>query len=333
MKEKRSTLVISLFIVLLLFGCGKKGDPTPIGLPVPGNVGDLSGEVKDGVLFLSFTVPRKNQDGSPVDDLAGFKVLKSCLSCSGPFEPLREILLDGSEGFVVHNNRLFFYDDDLVPGYQYGYRVSPISRSGTRGNPSNTVIIAWDKTPEPPAPVSVRTGDGMVELKWPHQPGSLYNVYRYDGDAYPLFPLNTKPLGAGTFLDTGLENGRAYRYNVRKVQERKGLLWEGMGTAVDATPADRTPPPAPFGLTAKVQRWGVLLTWETDPFEDAAGYNVYRTARGQRQKLNDEPVELETFVDNNPPDLRYVFYGVTAIDEAGNEGDSSREIAVMLKGD
>jgi hypothetical protein len=333
LKKRKLTFAVSLLIALLLVGCGKKGDPVPMGLPLPAAVGDLSGEVKDGVLFLSFSVPGKNQDGSPVKDLAGFKVFKSCTSCFGPFEPVRDIQLDGDKGFTIYDNKVFFYDDDLVAGYQYGYRIYPLSRSGTRGNPSNTFIIAWAKTPDPPSPVTARSGDGIVELKWPQESGFLYNVYRHDGNLYPLFPLNTKPLTGGTFLDRGLENGRLYRYDVRKVQERQGIRWEGIGTMVEASPADRSPPSAPFDVSGERQRWGVVLTWEIDPFEDVVGYNIYRTAGGKRTKLNDEPVEMEMFVDNNPPDVRYVFYGVTAVDGAGNESDSSREIAVILKAD
>ncbi len=44
-----------------------------------GGVGEISGEVKDGVLFLSFPLPTKNIDGTDVVDLAGFKILKSCV--------------------------------------------------------------------------------------------------------------------------------------------------------------------------------------------------------------------------------------------------------------
>jgi fibronectin type 3 domain-containing protein len=333
LQKKPLTLAVSLLVALALLGCGKKGDPVPMATAVPATVGDFRGDVKDGVLFLSFTVPTKNQDGSPLTDLAGFRIFKSCTSCMGPLEPLRDIYLDGESGFTIYQGRLYFYDDDLVPGYQYSYRLYPLSRAGGRGNPSNIFTVSWAKTPDPPSNISVRTGDGMVELRWPQESGYLYNVYRYEGDTYPLIALNEKPLAGGTFFDRGLENNRLYRYNIRKVQERQGIRWEGRGTTVEATPADRLPPPAPFGLQAERHRWGVVVAWEGDPFEEIAGYNIYRTAGGKRQKLNDEPVEMEMFVDSNPPDVRYVFYGVTAVDGAGNESDPSREIALILKDD
>ena len=92
--RKSFTLILSIGILCLAISCGKKGIPMPKQEPVPGGIGQLSGEIIDGVLFLSFAIPTKNKDGSAVTDLAGFKILKHCASCvATTFEAFKEIRL------------------------------------------------------------------------------------------------------------------------------------------------------------------------------------------------------------------------------------------------
>ncbi len=60
MLVNRSIFVISVFMLLALISCGKKAPPLPKGAPMPETVGDFRGEVKDGVLFLSFIAPTRS---------------------------------------------------------------------------------------------------------------------------------------------------------------------------------------------------------------------------------------------------------------------------------
>ena len=330
--QKRYILVISIGILLLLASCGKKGEPLPKGLPIPGGINDLAGEVKDGVLFLSFSVPTRNKDGSEVKDLAGFKILKGCGSCMGVFEPFKDIRMDEGKGYTVYDGKLFVFDDDLMNGFQYAYKVYPYTRKGISGDASNIFSIKWEKPPEAPTNVSGKENDERVELTWTKEEGFSYNVYRYSGDIYPLFPLNKNPLTTPGFVDSGLENGKRYRYEIRKVREKDGLKWEGEGFKVEATPKDKTPPATPKEVKAERKENGVSITWKENTEKDLMGYNVYRIATGKAEKLNKEPVKEHIYFDQNVPDSRYVSYYVTALDTSGNESDPSRESIVMMKG-
>ena len=169
--QKKYILIFSCILVLLFSACGKKGDPRPTRLPLAGGISDLSGEVKDGVLFLSFTIPQKNLDGSEAKDLGGFRVFKSCGTCTGAFESFRNISFEEEKGYTIYRGRLYIYDDDLMNGYEYGYKVYPYTMKGTRGDPSNTFVIKWETPPEPPKSVNAAPNDGRVEVRWVKEEG------------------------------------------------------------------------------------------------------------------------------------------------------------------
>ncbi len=334
MKKKSYILaVISLAIILCTAGCGKKSDPRPKGIALPSSISDLSGEVKDGVLFLSFTIPSKNEDRSDIADLFGFKLFRSCSTCPGAMEPIKDIRLDEDKGFTLYQDRLYLYDDELTDGLQYSYKVYPFTRAGTRGNASNAFTIVWEKPPEPPKNVIIKEDDGMVELRWQYEPGFSYNLYRYDDGIYPLFPVNAKPLTSGYYLDTGLENGTKYHYELRKESSKGGIHREGRGLKFEATPKDIVAPLPPVAVNAERTAEGVRITWEEDVLDDIRGYNVFRITDGVKEQLNTGPVPEGTFLDRTPPGTRYTSYSVTAIDMAGNESDLSREIVIILRND
>ena len=117
LKKKRLILAVSLTF-LALIACGKKENPIPKGLPIPAGIGDLRGDVKDGVLFLSFSIPTKNMDGTDIKGLVGFRILRSCGGCGGAFEVWKISLAD-RQGYTIRDGRLYTYDNDLIPGVAY----------------------------------------------------------------------------------------------------------------------------------------------------------------------------------------------------------------------
>jgi hypothetical protein len=300
-------------------------------LPLAGGVNDLSGEVKDGVLFLSFTVPQKNRDGSEIKDLGGFRVFKSCGTCSGTFEPFKNISFEETKGYTIERGRLYIYDDDVMSGFEYGYKVYPYTKKGTRGDASNTFVIKWESPPEALKDIIVSAEDGIVELKWPREEGYFYNVYRLSGNTYPLFALNQTRLSADSFMDTGLTNNTEYTYEVRRVRETGGVFREGEGIKVKATPIDKTPPRQPEMVKATKKGNLVSVTWKENTEKDLAGYNIYRIIGGTKEKINKEPFKENSFLDQKISNERFVSYSVTALDAAGNESELSRESIVILK--
>lgn len=332
MREKK--IILILFSIALFFSvisCGKKGDPIPRGLPIPEDITDLTGEVKDGVLFLSFTIPKKNKDGSEIKNLEGFRVYKGCGSCFGVLNLFKDIKMDSQQGYTIYNGRLFIFDDDLQEGQAYSYKVIPYTRNIVRGNESNTFTIKWNAPPKPPSGLTKKEEDEAVELEWKKEDGILYNVYRWVDNTYPLFPLNSKPLAISKYRDSGLINDKRYSYEVRAVMEKAGMLWEGEGARIEATPRDNTPPGIPLDVQAEHKDGSIALTWRWGTEKDLMGYYVYRISDGITERLTKEPVRTNTFTDDKIPDSRYLSYYVTSVDMNGNESEPSQEQIIMLK--
>ncbi len=64
-----------------------------------------------------------------------------------------------------------FYDDDVMDGNDYAYRVYPVTVKGTQGEASNTAVITWKQPPGPPGPVKAEESDSRVEISWTKQEG------------------------------------------------------------------------------------------------------------------------------------------------------------------
>lgn len=331
-----NVLCVAFCLVLALSSCGKKGNPMPVAVAKAGVIGDLRGEVKDGVLFLSFTPlatmkPEKKEPGEGEVKIAGYRIFKGCGTCLGDLQPFRTISLDERKGYTLAGNRLYFYDDDLMPGNEYAYRVYPVTTRGTRGEASNAAVVAWEEPPGPPGSVKATESDARVEISWTKEDGYLYNIYRYDNDMYPIIPLNPRPVPTSLYMDAGLTNGRTYVYEVRKVIQSGEMPREGEGVKVSATPGDKTPPGAPMLVRAEKKGNTIVITWEANTETDLAGYNVYRIMGSQAVKLNSVPVKENTFIDKNAPDHRFIAYHVTAVDAVGNESQTSQESIVIMK--
>ncbi|MDR2017545.1 MAG: hypothetical protein LBQ00_01475 [Syntrophobacterales bacterium] len=330
-KNAISILIISVALTFFgVAGCGKKSFPAPQNLPIPGGIKDVAGDIKEGVLFLSFTIPSRDVTGAELKDLSGFRVLKSCGSCMVGFEPFKEILLEEQQGYTIAKGRLYITDDDLRTGFHYSYRVHPLTKLGTAGDASNTFTITWQAVPVPPAGVQARGEYERIELTWDKEENLLYNVYRLREGVYPLFPVNPAPLSTSFFVDSGLENGKTYQYEVRAVALKSGMRWEGKGVQLSAHPIDRTPPAAPREIKTEKNEREVLVTWKMNTEPDLLGYNVYRIASGKTVKMNTEPLKEPSYLDRNLPEARYVSYYVTAVDTFGNESENSKESIIIL---
>jgi fibronectin type 3 domain-containing protein len=106
----------------------------------------------------------------------------------------------------------------------------------------------------------------------------------------------------------------------------------GGGTGPD--PVDNPPAP-PSGLTATEQVGGVTLEWQAVGADDLEGYNVYRNTASfnsiaNREPLNGAPLSETTVRDDAVENGALYYYRISAVDNAGNEGNPSDEIAVTV---
>lgn len=232
-------LLIPLLLLLALAACGKKGPVLPLLQALPAAPPNLSVQQQGTRFLVSFGIPTKNQDGTPLADLQGFQVYKmkydpvqDCPECRDTSVLLQSIDLDYLREVRREGDRLMLWDADLDPGFGYQYRVVAVTTQGATGLPA--VVRRPFFTPLPAPGVPSATGhDQMVRLQWPPPTppaqGKLLgvNLYRRRPDGFfPPAPVNREPLTGESYEDFGLENGQTYEYALRTVVEIDGAQVE-----------------------------------------------------------------------------------------------------------
>lgn len=148
---------------------------------------------------------------------------------------------------------------------------------------------------------------------------SGYHVYRSVSENLPFVfweRLTDQPIAEGDFNDPTAEIGQRYFYRL---------------TQVDAAGRESAP------ITPdSTYRDHAGNTYQQNPLEDFAGYNLYRSADKdvpleQWEKRNQEPVPTTEFKDEGVQPGEIYFYYVRAVDSKGNESAPGEILRVIRK--
>ena len=346
---KKRVLFNTLVLFALFAGlqaCGKKGPPLPPFSLIPDEATDMRAEGKEGGIMVSWRMPDKNEDGSPLADLAGFKLFRrvsgeGCKTCPADFPVYIDIDIEAPGGARIEGRKVYFRDQEIEPAKTYHYKVAPYNRRGQLGNSTETVSAFWQEPPPPPTGLHGTVSDGAAMLKWEPYPGKEeenfagYNLYRGTlSDTYPLKPAGTL-LEGETFDDKGLENNRPYYYVVRNVLTSGETLIEGPSSReIMLIPIDLTPPPPPGDLSAVPTGKGVRLFWKGAVASDLLGYHVYRKVEGEvaLEKITASPTDKSYYLDEMAKAGETYLYSVTSVDNSPqkNESEPSEEMTVRV---
>lgn len=345
-----------LFFVFSLFACGRRGVPLPPLTVVPEAISEIKTVVRNEGIFILWSPPEKNNDGSKLENLMGFKVLRSeippettCNSCVEIFEPVFDVLYTlplESEG-EMEDGIVRVFDNNLKFNYHYKYKVLSYTTTGYLSPDSDIVDITWDIAPSSPVNFTGESSDKFVHLKW-SAPLTLvdgqpvlglagFNIYRSKNSmSYSIFPLNKELVTNNYYIDSGLENNVKYFYVIRSIRKVNGTLIEGpTSDEIMLVPNDHIPPQPPRGLVAVPEKEGIILRWDAGVESDLYGYNIYRRQADEKRwkKLNRELMKATTFRDNGVKKGIIYYYFVTAVDNspASNESDPSRDVKAFMR--
>jgi predicted small lipoprotein YifL len=353
--KSKEILLQSVLLILLLFlfsACGKKG---PLKMPeivVPQAIRDLKAKAEGNAIILNLSIPTKNTDGSPLNDLRGFKILRSmrklsegCENCPRKFITLVDIEYQVPAGQLpLKGEKKEFRDTTVSSGTEYQYKVLSYNSRDEFSRESNVAKAFWDFYPSPPQGLIAEAGNGMVNVWWEKvkilSDGSLspepifYNCYRAEKEnQFSFEPVNEKPIEGTSYQDVNLKNDQPYTFRVHAVR-KVGDGWvesEGSST-VSAIPVDLVPPSIPQGLTAFWTDGGISLRWEGSPEPDVLGYNIYRKEEGEinYRRLNPEPLKGTIFLDTEVKRDKQYSYAISAVDNSSrrNESPLSEEVKV-----
>ena len=341
-----------VFIILSVCGCGRKGAPVPPGTLRPETITDLSFSITPDGARLSWSLPVRNRDGSPLAGIKGFELFKqeveaekACDGCPPRFG--RPIWIP-FKGRYHRGQKMIYEDRTLKEGFEYTYEIQTVKGIGNRSDTSNRISFIWHTPPLPPTLLAGRIDGEHVKLSW-SAPGAwpdgtpvtaeqeknlLYRVYRSERSSNKWKPLS--PLtGRENFVDRFPEETVSVRYRVASVFRYRGTEIEGdAGSAVIVTRTGGSVPPVPEKLVAIYSKNGTELTWEVSGRRPAAGFFVYRMGPyGLIDRINQKPVGVTRFVDRTRLEPGTYTYWVTAAgpDGAGRQGPPSNFVEIQVK--
>jgi len=198
---------------------------------------------------------------SPSDDVVQYKIYRST---------------DKLEHQIIKvSTCCLFYDIEVVEGENYQYTVTAVDEAD-----NEFTGVSVEITPNiAPAKVeglkieSVPEGN-ILKLSWTantEEDLTGYRIYRStDNKNYWL----VKVLASPSYLDTGLDNGTTYYYQIAAFDE---VLNESeKSEVVSGIPQDTLTPKPPSNLVAEINSHRqVKLNWNASPSKDIAKYNVY----------------------------------------------------------
>lgn len=323
--------------LLVLVGCGRRGDPLAPGKRLPGAPSALSLAAADGRLTLSWGAPREDLAGRALLPLGGYAVLReSWAPGAGSCERCPEALtlvgtLDSEERRALRLPETSWSDDDVRAGWTYRYRVRALDAAKTPGALSSPATVTW--TPlEPPAVQGV-SGDGQatLEVKAPVPEGVRPEGIRVYGGPRGGKLAEAGP-GQGRLVVSNLVNGAQAVLRVCTVgRTAEGWFVESAGTWVAVEPRDTTPPLPPTDLVAFTGADGVELRWMPSGKEPYRRVVVLRaTEAGRFEECATLPGDALAYRDRAPARATVYRYTVVALDEVGNRSLPAREARVSV---
>lgn len=182
-----------------------------------------------------------------------------------------------------------------------------------------------DEAPSTPVGlVVVNTSDGAIELAWDRSRDGTVDEYEVSRVS-PAGATERFTVGAPSFVDTGLEDGDIFTYQV--VAIGPGGTSDGTEGVTAQVGVDSNAPKRPGRPAVVESTGGVTLEW--NPVTDISGienYTVSRTVGGETIEF-DNGTET-SFTDEIESGI-VVTYSVTATDGANNVSDSSRAVTIL----
>lgn len=218
------------------------------------------------------------------------------------------------------------------------FAVRTVSSTGEVSAISNQAILVMTPPPPPPGGLSASTRADGILLSW--QGGdseSSVRVYRRRpferryGD-----PIATVDPGEESYQDGSAVLGESYFYLLRGLAHGDARIESAASNEIEVDYRDLFPPEPPASVIALAEASSVRLVIEGSPSPDVAGYLVYRRDQGADfRAVVSEPLPAAgegaiEYTDRGLVAGQSYSYRVTAVDEAGNEGEAGEEVRVTV---
>ena len=296
--------------LLLAAGCGKVAEPLPPFVRIPEAATDLTVTQSGRSLFLTWTNPARNIDGSAASDLSIVRIRNGSSVAAGI--PVTRPGQAQSHAIPV---------EALSPG-PHTFSIEFETSRGKISGVSNSVSVTPVEVPGPVLRLRAVVDQRRITLEWdqPQEHPELVDGYLV-GRVSP--PEESQTVSERRYEDNRYEPGKPVSYQVTPVRSTAAGAVPGAASEVLVVQVeDRVPPKTPSRLDLTQSDMGGFLTWAANEETDLAGYRVFRSDRPDSGFMTVERlVTMNAFFD--PSSRSGVYYAVSAVDEFGNESERS----------
>lgn len=349
------TAKAALGLCAWLAGCGTPGAPLPPSLNLPDTVTDLAAIRTGNQVTLTWTMPKRNTDKTPIRASITVKICRR--EGSGACIPVGtdQSALTGKAGSYTESLPAAEASGDPMAAV---YFIELLNTKGRSAGQSNAAMVLLGKAPGVVEGLKAEVRKQGVVLTWtPDNEKAAVRLERksltppqrsqsksQDGLLAPA----PEAVNQSLLVEEGTEQGRAidqtarfnekYEYRAQRVVRMdvggKTLELAGEASApMDVDVKDVFPPEMPRGLAAVASVGAneagpsIDLNWEPNGEADLAGYVVYRREEGGSwDKISAATPGIEpAFHDTKVQPGRTYRYAVSAVDKAGHESARSAE--------
>jgi hypothetical protein len=352
-RVRAGAFLLCLSALASLAGCGMPAQPLAPTLKLPLAVKDLRASRSANTVSLSWTMPTRTTDNTPLEGKVPVYVWRST-------SDLRRDLVGD---FSVEPGKPGEYSDVLPADMQSGpqlslnYAVELLNHTGHSVGLSNMADSAAGAAPPAIMNLTAKLAEDGVQLHWEAAAAATgaVRIHRklldapsaksdsaHGSEQEPavvslLVPAtNGKDFGAA--LDKSATFGRHYQYWVERVLSvhvagHEVEISSSPSNTVNVDTKDVFPPKPPQQVVAVATEGAVDLSWAANTEPDLAGYIVYRSDSGsnpERISPPGAPLIAPAFRDTSAKAGHTYRYSVSAVDTNGNESSRSTDAEETL---
>ena len=349
---------LSLVLVAAIFaaGCGVKAPPTARSEIKPSEVVDMTAEVQDNGVLVSFTVPEGERPSQAIELVKlyyGYLPLggdPDCPPCPPKLTEFHQFNLKAQTpqtAKLMEGGRFAYLDTDAPMNKQSVYRVVLIDLDGRVSDISAPVRAYRVESAAAPKGLKAQVSEEEVMLEWQEvktlATGAAtddvvgYYIWRMSESEDPQMgpqerQLNMRPIKETTFSDKTVAKGKNYAYKVQAVRVvEKTPAGGNFSEAVTAAPKDAAPPAPPEDLRGISQEEGAFISFSPSPDSDVEGYVLYRKLKGPDSswvQISQELIVDKSYTDSGAEKGEIYLYRMQAIDSSGNASEFSEVVEI-----
>lgn len=190
-----------------------------------------------------------------------------------------------------------------------------------------TAVISLDKN----TPIKAGTVEVTLTTSEDVEPTpSLYYSFNEESKIHVPLTGEGKIWKSYIFLENSGDNKiGSFHFSAKDLTGNEGTVIKSGNVFL----VDTVPPSPPTMLTAAQQKgYSIKLQWNKPVDDDIDHFKIYRLAENEPSFSFYDSTERDYFTDISVVVGKSYYYAVSAVDEAGNEGEMTSEVYVLIEG-